>query len=577
MNRLSNILIFVFFILLFNNLNAQWNSNTNVNTTICDTTGEQSLTKIAVCPDGSSYITWFDHRTSNYDVYIQRLNTNGVRQFGNNGLLVSNNLQNSSLVDYDLIADDSGNAIVTFTDIRNGGQINPFAYKISPAGTFLWGANGVTLSDSINSYQPNPHVVKTSDGNFVFVWRLGSGPTKIAMQKLNTSGVKQWGTGPIIITSGTTENYDWCSHIATDNGSIIMLWSGYTGTFLSPQNYRLYSQKFSSTGTRVWNSTQDTVYNLGKVSGFYTPRIFPDGNSGAIYVWQDDRNVTSQMYSYAQRKSSTGTLLFQVNGAPVGASSNCWQLAPMATSIPSTGETFVFWQHKNTLQSMIGVYGQKLSATGSKMWADTGVAFKPMDANSFANLYAFAKDTNIFVSYLETITGGTNCLIKAFKPLRNGTLDWSGSLLTPGSSVNEKLKLSSGVINTGMSILTWSDKRSDGGNIYAQNINLNGTFGPPSGIVPVNESVPNEFKLFQNYPNPFNSMTNVKWQMLNAGDAEITVFDLLGKEVAVLMNENLQPGTYQITFDAGNLSSGVYYYTLTTNDFSSTKAMILLK
>jgi hypothetical protein len=134
-------------------------------------------------------------------MYLQKLNALGVKQFASDGLLISDNPQNSSLVDYDLICDDSNNAVIAFTDIRNSGSINPFAYKVSPSGTMLWGANGVTLSDSVNSFQPNPKIVKTSDGNFVFVWRIGSGPIKIAMQKLNPAGVKQWGASPILISS----------------------------------------------------------------------------------------------------------------------------------------------------------------------------------------------------------------------------------------------------------------------------------------------------------------------------------------------------------------------------------------
>ncbi|HEY3252062.1 MAG TPA: hypothetical protein VGK25_13210, partial [Ignavibacteria bacterium] len=201
---------YIFLVFIFNlTLLAQWISNTAVNTLVCDTTGEQTLVKCALCQDGSTYYTWFDSRGGGYAVYIQKLNQIGVRQFPAGGILISNNPQNSSLVDYDLIADAGNNAIVVFTDIRNGGAINPFAYKISPAGAMLWGGNGVTLSDSVNAFQPNPKVVETSDGNYVFLWRLGQGPTKLAMQKLNSAGVKQWGTGPIIFTSGTSENYDW--------------------------------------------------------------------------------------------------------------------------------------------------------------------------------------------------------------------------------------------------------------------------------------------------------------------------------------------------------------------------------
>jgi hypothetical protein len=98
-----------------------------------------------------------------------------------------------------------------------------------------------------------------------------------------------------------------------------------------------------------------------------------------------------------------------------------------------------------------------------------------------------------------------------------------------------------------------------------------------SGITPINGTVPDNYSLSQNYPNPFNSMTKVKWQILNANIAKITVFDILGREVRTLVNEKLQPGTYEITFDASKLASGIYFYRLEAGNFVDTKRMILTK
>src|SRR5690349_20305532 len=207
------------FLFLSINLFSQWSTNPSVNLQISDLNGDQATPKIAATTDGGCYIAWFDNRSGSYAMYLQRLNAAGVKQFTADGLLVSNNPQNTSLVDYDLICDANNNAILIFTDTRSGGAINPFAYMISPAGAQMWGANGVTLSDSVNSFQAIPRVVATSDGNYIFIWRIGSGPQKIAMQKLNAAGVKQWGASPVYITSGTAENYDWCDMVPSDNGS----------------------------------------------------------------------------------------------------------------------------------------------------------------------------------------------------------------------------------------------------------------------------------------------------------------------------------------------------------------------
>lgn len=556
---------------------AQWTSNTAVNTVVCDTNGEQSVSKLALCPDGSTFHAWFDNRGGSYAVYIQRLDVNGVRQFPTAGVLVSNNPQNSSLVDWDMIADNNNNAIITFTDIRNGGQINPFAYMISPAGAQMWGANGVTLSDSVNSFQPNPKVVQTSDGNYVFFWRIGSGPQKLALQKLNAAGVKQWGTSPIIWTSGTTENYDWPAIVPSDNGSVIVMFSGYTGSFISPSNYKIYSQKVSSAGTRVWNGTQDTVYSLGRVSGFYTPRLYSDGNSGAIYCWHDDRGAINRTTGYVQRKNSAGAIQFPVNGSAVSGNSANNHFTPIAGYMPATGETYVAWQEANGGQTQWGFYAQRFSPAGAPLWTTDGLAIQPLGSNQPLTYTVMTRDTNVIICFNQDALSG-NSLIKAARLGRSGGYLWSGNIVVPGSLNSSKLRLNSvNMASNGMSILSWQDGRNDGGGIYAQNINFDGTFGNTTGIISINNEIPERFELLQNYPNPFNPSTSIRYKIYEAGNVNITVFDILGNSVYELVNEKQSAGTYEVSFRAENLSSGNYFYRLVAGSFTETKKMTLVK
>ena len=567
--------------------NSQWTSNTSLNTVVCDTTNDQVLPKIARTSDGGCYIGWFDSRSSGYAVYIQKLDANGNRLFAPGGLLISNNPQSSSLVDWDLAVDDSNCCVLAFTDTRVTSNINPYAYRISPTGQFLWGANGITLTDSANVFQPNPKVIVTSDGNFIIAWQYGT--YNIGVQKLNKAGAKLWGSIPMIVQGNISigEKFNYPCGIPSDNGSIILYWCGYTGTFINPSNYKLYTQKFSSTGTRLWSSTQDTIYNLGSVQGTYNPTIYSDGNNGAVYVWQDYR--TGNTNCNVQRKSSTGTLLFPVNGSQVASTGYVMlRFEPHAAFMPSTGETYVFWQQKNSLQSIIGVYGQKFSSTGTRLWADSGVAFKPLDANSFASLSATSKDSNVYVYYMEIVTANNNGLAKAFKTDRNGNLGWGGLILTPGAYSASKGRMSTTMNPAGMSILAWSDNRNDGGGIYAQNINLNGTFGTLTGITPIGTINPTQFVLYQNYPNPFNPKTKIKFNIpvdpLSFPNASIgnpyvsmKIYDITGREIQTLVNEQLQAGIYEVTFDGENFSSGIYFYKLSAGEFSDIKKMILIK
>ena len=110
---------------------------------------------------------------------------------------------------------------------------------------------------------------------------------------------------------------------------------------------------------------------------------------------------------------------------------------------------------------------------------------------------------------------------------------------------------------------------------------INGVvYGDTSIIVGVNQTsteVPENFSLSQNYPNPFNPTTNFGFRIADFGLVRLTVFDAIGRDVEVLVNQQLQPGTYEASWDASAYPSGVYYYRLESGNYTETKKMVLLK
>jgi endo-1,4-beta-xylanase len=90
-------------------------------------------------------------------------------------------------------------------------------------------------------------------------------------------------------------------------------------------------------------------------------------------------------------------------------------------------------------------------------------------------------------------------------------------------------------------------------------------------------TLPSNFELMQNYPNPFNPTTNIKYNIIKTSKVTLKVFDLLGREIQSLVNTVQAPGQYIVTFNGGNLASGVYFYQLSAGDFSITKKLMLLK
>jgi hypothetical protein len=100
---------------------------------------------------------------------------------------------------------------------------------------------------------------------------------------------------------------------------------------------------------------------------------------------------------------------------------------------------------------------------------------------------------------------------------------------------------------------------------------------PVVGIGTGNNNIPSSFELKQNYPNPFNPATTIEYSIPRNEYVVLKVYDALGKQVGVLTDEYKTSGTYKISYDAGRLASGIYYYSLHAGSFRETKKMILVK
>jgi polyhydroxybutyrate depolymerase len=128
--------------------------------------------------------------------------------------------------------------------------------------------------------------------------------------------------------------------------------------------------------------------------------------------------------------------------------------------------------------------------------------------------------------------------------------------------------------------LSWGDIGKTNGDINASaeiwNFLRAYRLSGPTTVATHSQS-PREFLLFQNYPNPFNPSTTIKFELPRASQVGLTVCDILGREVSVLLNERKNAGSYEVKFDGQNLSSGVYFYRLRAGDVTQTKRLLLLK
>jgi hypothetical protein len=98
-----------------------------------------------------------------------------------------------------------------------------------------------------------------------------------------------------------------------------------------------------------------------------------------------------------------------------------------------------------------------------------------------------------------------------------------------------------------------------------------------TGVNLIGSLIPEKYSLYQNFPNPFNPVTVIKFDIIKSNNVKISVYDMLGKEIEVLLNNVFQPGSYKVDFNGEKLSSGIYYYKITTDEFTDVKKMLLVK
>jgi len=543
---------------------SQWPSDPNLNLMIADTTGEQDLPKSVACPDGSTYISWFDNRGGGYAVYMQRLNADGVKLWGSQGLLISNHPQNSSLVDYDLTCDAQSNAIVVFTDTRSG-DLDVFAYKISPTGQFLWGANGVALSTG-TGFEANPAVAVTSDGYAVVTWIFAVNPYKIYMQKLDGTGNKMWGATPKIYNSAT-EGYNNPIVVPSDNGSVIVVHKVTTGNFPA-QVTKLAAQKFNSSGDPTLGTGGVWIQSLGKVMAFTAPFVAPDGAGGAVIAWHDDRNSINLQSAWVQRIRADGTLAFPANGSEAATTAGIHKWNPVAGKYTGSDDVVVFWRYTNSDQNQEGLAAQKFNAFGTRQWTDDGITLTPMsNANNVIGYDMATTNSAAYFVYNRGNSVGIDNTIQGMYINSSGANTW-GSPIALSSLVSDKgrLQIVKDLGDAGLAF--WRDGRLDGYGIYGQKINTNGSLG--NVIVPV--------ELSNFVAAVSGNSVLVEWttatETNNAGfSLERSAINGQWTRVAEITGSGTSTSPVNYSFTDAGLAPGKYSYRLIQRDFDGTESL----
>jgi hypothetical protein len=445
----------------------------------CDASNEQTQSKIAVNPDGSFYVSWFDQRTGGYDVYLQRYNGAGVEQWAHNGILVADRTV-SSTNDWDLDVDASGNAIVSYGNTSSSVAVS----KVDATGAIVW----TTQVSTGSALQPKAAVL--SDGNIMVGW-VESG---VKMQKVNSSGALVG--SPISITE--TGHYVGFSDVQPgDNGSVIVLWiRGSTTSSLS--NKVLYAQKYDSSGVAMWAGAQangavgvyapvsGTPYAVGvgtypsaggSIQNGYQPNFFPDGSGGAVFGWYENVGPRS---AYVQHVASNGTVSWPVTGLPVGSDVDTGFIKTGAglSYDASTGDMYVAWPRTNaSTQSIFSMKVQKISAAGALQWGTNGVDLPINSAVQPSFVQTVQSHGGCFVLSLMGAGTASGTVMGAYVS-DEGVLAWPGTgLMDVCSAPANKGRLSSARTPGGAAVFSFNQGSGSSADILLGNIRRDQTQG----------------------------------------------------------------------------------------------------
>ncbi len=462
-------------LIAFGPVSAQWTDDPLVNSIVNNLTGSQAVPHIAYDASGNFYIGFYSNETGNYNIRLQYFNFQGVAQWASEGLLVSNHTQNSWVTDWAMTTDNTGNCVMAFNDVRNG-NADVFAYAISPSGSFLWGADGITLTTDAND-EYAPSITVTSANNVIVAWQRPASPKiQTVLQKITPAGALSWGSTGVVY-SNATYGYTGPRVLGVESDQFILAFYKETGNFPALTR-QIYTQKFSAAGTSVWASDV-LVCNANGISPYNNFTIASDNANGIVIAWTDDRNSDNNINAAVNRVLTNGTSTWPANGTEVSTQSTLSHQTPRIVGVTSSNEVIVTWSKKSNNQTQTAISGQKYNSAGLAQWTGSGIDFVAMGDMVSGSVGGAVYDGTYAIVVYEMYAGNTAFSnIRALGVNNAGTLVWNPTtILVAGRSTSKMHNVVSGLYNAQL-ITTW-EEGGDGSDIYMQNIHTDGTIGEP--------------------------------------------------------------------------------------------------
>lgn len=406
---------------------------------------------------------------------------------------------------------------------------------------------------------------------------LGDDTTKTVLLKYNSSGVLQWANVYNISTNGT----EGPRRIFSDNTNIYIDVNYYNDSYLV---------KVNTSGQLQWVKTMDHyVYSMN----------FDNSNN---IITTGYKTAYQRTEMCMEKFSSTGTVdasfTFSYNGTGFDQATTFYntsdskiilggyhnssvmfvKLTPSFQQVFTSQRTGLF---KPILDSLVTYDTISVTSDMVPPFSQIKKVYVNLDTilhTAVGDLYLMLEHEGKTDTLLYQRGGSLDNLIGTkLGDTSVSTICGSGfppytGYFRPCFPLNQFSNLSA----SGSWILKIYDRRSpDTGMLKAWTISV--VYEIPIGISPVSQEIPEHFNLSQNYPNPFNPVTKIRYSIPVSSDVKLSIYDISGRIINVPVYEYQAAGVYEVSFDASNMASGVYFYILETGSFTETKKMVLIK
>lgn len=440
---------------------------------VCSAPAHQDLPMAAADGSGGSIVAWTDHRNErDADIYAQWIDATGEVRWASDGIAVCAAVGSQHLTG--VVADGSGGAVFVWVDHRSANESDEdiYAQRLGPDGSPLWGANGVAVGRGPGTQAEAVLVSDGADGAII-VWTdnaNGSGAGVIRGQRIGAAGDLLWDPNGLEIAASSAGGGQRAPAVVADGaGGAVIAW--VDGRSRAGQG-EIYAQRIGGDGERIWSVSDTAVTTSSSTALAGGPMLVADGAGGVLVAWSasEDENGTPQVRG--QRISSSGTPLWAEEGVIVAPGESVQSLSSAATG--GAGDFYLAWTEEPTTGSRRG-WAQRLDGAGVALWAAQGVPFSPADARDVAGLTALADgDGGVMLVWQERSSAETTASqsadIYAARLGAAGNMEWGGAPVAVSATPVDAFSPTAVKDGNGELTVFWYNHESEDHNIYGRKI-----------------------------------------------------------------------------------------------------------